>query len=305
VLLGGAASMAAASQHALPGEALYPVKRGLENASTSLATSQAGRGREVLAHASDRLDEVQGLVAAGAGTGDPQVPGALDEFTRQAREGSRLMLSSYSDTPSRATIADLRVFSARELRTLQAISGTVPAEAQPALRAAVLALRDIDARAAQVCATCSDLPPLRVPGLFLASTEVDRAMAGLDGAPFTIDHPGVGDRGAVHAAAKGQPATREAHRDAPAADPSASATPLHDAPSAQAVVPQTSPSPQAQDTIKVPVKVPVTVKVPVPTTPAQSSSAAEGDDLGTGLGKAAETTLLPLPSDLPTLPGIQ
>ena len=36
VLVGGTAGMAAAAQNALPGEALYPIKRGLEKVQTEL-----------------------------------------------------------------------------------------------------------------------------------------------------------------------------------------------------------------------------------------------------------------------------
>ena len=48
VLLGGTAGMAAAAQHALPGEALYPIKRGIEKAEAGLATTSVGRGRDLL-----------------------------------------------------------------------------------------------------------------------------------------------------------------------------------------------------------------------------------------------------------------
>ena len=65
VLLGGTAGIAAAAQGSLPGEALYPIKRGIEDARVGLATSPGAEGRQLLAHASDRLAEVQGLVAAG------------------------------------------------------------------------------------------------------------------------------------------------------------------------------------------------------------------------------------------------
>ena len=53
VLLGGSAGMAAAAQNALPGEALYPVKRGIESAQLQLV-SGPDRGRAQLANAADR-----------------------------------------------------------------------------------------------------------------------------------------------------------------------------------------------------------------------------------------------------------
>src|ERR1700753_1405264 len=55
VVLGGTAGMAAAAQNSLPGEALYPIKRGIESAQVGLATSPTRRGNDLLGQARDRL----------------------------------------------------------------------------------------------------------------------------------------------------------------------------------------------------------------------------------------------------------
>lgn len=299
VLLGGTAGMAAAAQHSLPGEALYPIKRGLENAHAGLSTSPTGRGRDLLAQAGDRLTEVQGLMSAGSGD-DLRVTATLEDFTAQARQGSDLMLTTDtdSDAPSRATVADLRVFAARNLRILEGISGTAPTEAQPALRAAVMTLRDIDARADRACATCSDLPPLGVPGLFLASTEVDRAMAGLDAARLHNDHPVVVTRRAVTHAAKDQAASRPA-----AKKPSSSTASAPSAPSASSTSGTTAGSggatlPLAPSTPKVEPTAPV---LPKPKAAAKNITPDPLKDLDSGLRKATET-LLPGAGSPPSLP---
>ena len=75
ILLGGTAGMAAAAEHALPGEALYPVKRGIERVETRLSGSDAGRGRDLLDQASGRLAEVRGLLDENAADADLRVPG--------------------------------------------------------------------------------------------------------------------------------------------------------------------------------------------------------------------------------------
>ena len=298
VLLGGTAGMAAAAQHSLPGEALYPIKRGLENSQTGLSTSPAGRGRDLLAQAGDRLTEVQGLMSAGSGSDDLQVPVTLEDFTAQARQGSDLMLTSYADTRSPATVAELRAFAARKLRILEGISGTAPTEAQPALRAAVMTLREIDAGADRACATCSDLPPLQVPGLFLASAEVDRAMAGLDTARLNNDHPVVVTRRAVTHAAKDQDASRSAAKklssstaSAPSA-PSAPSTSGNTAGSGGAILPVAPGTPKVKPTA------PALAK---PKVAAKNVTPDPLDDLEGGLRKATET-LLPGAGSSPTLP---
>ena len=53
--------MAVASQSALPGDGLYPVKRGLESAHAELTFDRGDRGRVLLANARTRLDEAQTL----------------------------------------------------------------------------------------------------------------------------------------------------------------------------------------------------------------------------------------------------
>ena len=98
VLLGGTAGMATAAQSALPGEALYPIKRGIEKAEVRLSMSPTGQGRDLLHQATDRLGEAQGLIEADSPTGTPQVPHTLRSFTSQAEEGSDLLMSSYEDS---------------------------------------------------------------------------------------------------------------------------------------------------------------------------------------------------------------
>ncbi len=177
VLLGGSAGMAAAAQSALPGEALYPIKRGLEQAEAGLSVSTAGRGQDLLRQADGRLAEVEGLLA-GSPAAAPQVPGTIQDFIDQAQEGTELMLASFEETSDPATVVAVREFAASSIGLLQEIARTAPPEAQDELAAAAMALKEIDARAATLCPSCGDdLPDLQVPGVFLAAAEVDRAFA--------------------------------------------------------------------------------------------------------------------------------
>ncbi len=197
VFLGGSASMAAAAQHALPGEALYPVKRGIEHAQAGLSTSPASRGQDLLHQADARLVEVAGLLA-GPPEGLPQIPGTLDDFTSQAQQGAGLMMSSFQDTRDPATIVAVREFAARSLTRLQDLARTAPADSQDELASAAVALSGIDQQARDLCSSCAGgLPGLAVPATFLASAEVNRALRAIDPAELDNSHPVVVPRDAV------------------------------------------------------------------------------------------------------------
>ena len=97
VLVGGTARMATAAQSALPGEALYPIKRGIEKVDAGLSLDSAGRGRDVLRQASGRLDEAQGLIDGDSATGAAQLSPTLEDFSTQARTGADLLMAAYQD----------------------------------------------------------------------------------------------------------------------------------------------------------------------------------------------------------------
>jgi hypothetical protein len=232
VLLGGTAGMATAAQNALPGEALYPIKRGLESAEAGLSTSSSGRGRDLLHQASGRLDEVHGLLAAEPATGAPQVPHTLRTFNQQATDGADLLMAAYQKDRDPATIAAVRRFAAAGLGSIEALADVAPAAAQPALRDAALALRDIDARAARLCAACADLPALQLPPTFLASAEVDRAMQQVQAAKLDNSHPVIVEKQVARQVKAPTGPTRGGGEDGGAAAPEAAVTagPLDEAP---------------------------------------------------------------------------
>lgn len=190
VLIGGTATMAAAAQNALPGEALYPIKRGIERAEAELNISPAGEGRDLLDQASDRLTEVNGLLSSDSVRSAPQIPATLNEFSLQANEGADLLLESFRETRDPSTVIEVRTFAADGIALLEQMAGSVPPEAQDELAAAAITLGDIDQTAADLCGTCApDLPELQVPTMFLVSAEIDRAMALLESRELDNSHP--------------------------------------------------------------------------------------------------------------------
>ena len=198
VLIGGTATMAAAAQNALPGEALYPIKRGIERAEAELSISPAGKGHDLLGQASDRLAEVEGLLASDSVRSTPQIPQTLNEFSAQATEGAGLLLESFRETRDPSSVVEVRTFAADGIALLEQIAGSVPPEAQDELAAAAITLGDIDQEAAALCSTCApDLPELQVPGMFLARAEIDRAMQLVSSRELDNSHPVVVSRVAV------------------------------------------------------------------------------------------------------------
>jgi hypothetical protein len=302
VLIGGTAGMAAAAQHSLPGEALYPIKRGIESAQVDLATSPAGQGRHLLTQAGDRLDEVQGLMAAGPATGSPQIPGTLDEFTAQSRKGADLLMASYADTSDPKTIAAVRDFTAHDNAILQGLAQTAPTAAQPALRNAVIALAAIDSQASQACPSCSDLPVLKVSKKFLVANDVDRAMHALGSSHLNNDHPVIAPRDAVERAdsdVPGSTASKAPSASVPSGAPSSG-------PSSGATSGAGSGT-GSGSAIGGLVKSPPTLKIHLPGgksgsggSGTKSGSNGGSSSLGAGLGSAVETLLPDV--DVPGLP---
>jgi hypothetical protein len=189
VLIGGTTTMVAAAQDALPGEALYPVKRGLERAEAGLSFSDAGRGRDLLDQAGDRLREVEDLLATN-GVGVAQVPVTLADFSTAAEEGSALMFDAYRDSADPRVVETVRLFAADGIGTLEAIAETAPADAHGELTRAALLLREIDAEAIALCGSCAPgLDEVTVPGIFLARAEVDRALELARSTDLGNDHP--------------------------------------------------------------------------------------------------------------------
>lgn len=225
VLVGGSAGMAAAAQDALPGDALYPIKRGLEKAQTDLSTSEASKGRHLLEQASGRLGEVESLLAGAAAS--TQVPDTIDAFTVQAQQGADLLLSSFEADRDPSDIEALRRFAADGILTLQDLARTAPAEAQDELTNAALALQRIDAAATSACSSCAaDLPTLQLPTMFLTAAEAGRALNAVKAHTLNNDHPVM-----TQQPKGGQPGTTD-QPEAPA-----------DGPSEQPYVPPTGENP--------------------------------------------------------------
>jgi hypothetical protein len=155
VVVGGSAGLAAASQGALPGETLYPVKRGIEAAATAFNTSDAGRGTDLLANASTRLQEAESLAADGAPA--ERVDAALSDFVEQADKGSGLLFTSYQSSGDTRDIRQVQEFAGRSSGVLDSLAESGPGESADSVARAQQTVADIATQARTLCAACGDV----------------------------------------------------------------------------------------------------------------------------------------------------
>lgn len=117
VAVGSFAGAAAASNGALPGDALYGMKRGLEGLRLDWAGSDSERGALLLQQATTRLDEAQSLLqrSGEAGPLSPdtvdQVRHALDDMHAEALRGRDLLRAVYRSNGSLAPMRQLAGFA--------------------------------------------------------------------------------------------------------------------------------------------------------------------------------------------------
>ncbi|MCW2858220.1 MAG: hypothetical protein JWR52_3835 [Marmoricola sp.] len=152
VVIGGTAGVAAAAESALPGSALYPIKRGIESAQVSLSGSDSGKGQDLLRQASTRLDEVDGLMSSG--TSASQITSTLSAFQRSATDGANLLFVDYQRNGNPQDIANLRTMIGSQLSQLDQLSGQAPVGARPAFTSARAVLTNLDQQAVVLCDTC-------------------------------------------------------------------------------------------------------------------------------------------------------
>ncbi|WP_395657072.1 DUF5667 domain-containing protein [Nocardioides sp.] len=177
VLVGGITAVgvttgvAVASQGALPGEALYPVKRAIESAHAGLSVGEGSKGSTILASASDRLDEVDALSQQDDFGDEIRIAQTLDTFTAQATEASDLLLADYAHHGDASSIAELRDFASSSLDQLAALEPLVPASARDELIRAARTLETIDSEAAQRCPQCGGTPIESIPPVLAAAQE--------------------------------------------------------------------------------------------------------------------------------------
>ena len=185
VLVGSGAGIAVAAQSSVPGDGLYPLKRGLEQVGERLSLSDAGRGRDLLGQATTRLGEVDTLLERDAS--DAEVAATLRSFTSSAGDGADVLFRSYQRDGDDGDIADVRDFAGTEMGVLTDLSATAPSSLQPDFAEAAQLLSDLDQQATVLCGDCGPRGPLELPAR-LRPVSAESALVDLLGA--TPQHAG-------------------------------------------------------------------------------------------------------------------
>lgn len=133
VAAGAFSGVAAASTDALPGDHLYPVKRGMEDIRLGMADDDSDRGELYLDQASSRLSEARRLMERGrTGTLDHESLGAIRRalagVKHDAEEGHRLLQAAYERDGSLAPIQALSSFSRSHRGAWDKLRGNLPAQ---------------------------------------------------------------------------------------------------------------------------------------------------------------------------------
>ena len=162
-IVGATTGMAVASQSALPGDPLYPLKRAIENVQTGVQADDDAKGKALLDNASGRLEEVDQL---SRGSKDAEaISETLQTFTDQADEASELLLSDYAENGRESSVEKLREFTADSMATLTALQGQIPEDARASLIEAAQTLTRIDEEALLACPSCGPELITQIPAL--------------------------------------------------------------------------------------------------------------------------------------------
>lgn len=162
VIVGGSAGMAAAASGALPGQNLYPVKRGIENAETAARFDAAGQGKSLLGQAETRLDEVKALQAEGS-TDPDLMTQTVDAFQSAAGQGSAKLFSAYRSSGDASDISAVREFTSSQMAEIATMSLGSDTATNDLLRNAADTLAEIDQQAVGMCASCGSRTALQPP----------------------------------------------------------------------------------------------------------------------------------------------
>jgi hypothetical protein len=185
-VIGATTSMAVASQSAIPGDALYPLKRAIENTEAGFSRGDDAKGEAILGNASERLDEV-GKLSQKSDPDATLVTQTLHTFAQQFTDGSNALLSDYEQNGDPASIKQLHQTAAHSVDTLSALNDVIPLAAHDALVDAAGVVLAADAQALNVCPDPScgegilDVPGQLLAGAGLGGTSDDVAGGELSG----------------------------------------------------------------------------------------------------------------------------
>lgn len=144
--------LVSSSASAVPGDVLYPVKRGVESVQLAVHRDDVGRGQTQLDQASERLLEAWTLDSTGR---DERVAEALDAFSEQATAGSAALFEAYDSEGDADRIDAVTTFATGSSKTIVNMSDDLPPDAQAALDEATDTVLGLAERAGALCTSCA------------------------------------------------------------------------------------------------------------------------------------------------------
>lgn len=132
--------VSAASNDALPGDPLYPVKRSTEQAQFALAGSDANRGQLSLGFARVRLNEARLI-------GGDLFGSVLDDMDEETRQGVKLLTTTAARRQSTETLDTVTAFAVNQRAALNILVDNLPAPARARVRASIILLDAVEERA--------------------------------------------------------------------------------------------------------------------------------------------------------------
>ncbi|GAA1398008.1 hypothetical protein GCM10009613_51560 [Pseudonocardia kongjuensis] len=155
VVVGGFAALAViagvtstVSRDALPGDAMYGVKRASESVGGVFTVGEQAEADRQLDLARSRVDELENLIARATPPSPTAVAAAMKDFDRATSTGSRLMLTGAgAEGSDAARLAELRTWAAAQSGRITGLQEQLPAESRPETAEAIQLLDRVLARA--------------------------------------------------------------------------------------------------------------------------------------------------------------
>src|SRR5699024_3813498 len=145
----GSLGVLSGSVNALPGQTLYPVKRGFENSRIALAQEPATLGERHLDLAARRLDEAKQLTLS---EGNARlITKTLSAFTAEVDKGAELLFEAYGQSLDNGTIERVATSLTAASEVLNDLSRTVPDASGQAYESAAETVYELHAKTTNMC----------------------------------------------------------------------------------------------------------------------------------------------------------
>jgi hypothetical protein len=135
-LFGGGGLTAYAASAAIPGDALYPVKTGIENARAGLTGSPEGQANLFLGFAGKRLDEIQTLIAEGRYADIDRTAAQFEMNIQKALDAIRKLSETNPARAAELSTAGVKILKSYS-SSLNALLTKAPGDVQPVIQGAL------------------------------------------------------------------------------------------------------------------------------------------------------------------------